>query len=167
AHRGALRRRARRTRPHRRRDPPSLSARSSPRASAARCVRSRWAGARPVALLLRDPPARDRDRAPDPVRRADSRRALGPLRLPRARAAADLARARVVAHRPDADRRALAGREARRPRRRSRRPGRDQPGGIRAPRRTWSAPARSDLPLRLGFLLRHALLVDPCALVEL
>ena len=68
------------------------------------------ARARAVVLLLRDPPPRHRDRAADPVRRPDPRRALGALRLPRTRAPAYLGRARGLARRPHADRRDLARR---------------------------------------------------------
>ena len=108
---------------------------------------------RAVGLLLRDPPARHRDRAADPVRRADPRRALGALRLPRTRPPAHLGRARPLARRPHAHRRDLARRPPQRSRRGRVRLGGNQLRGVRPDRR--ARRPRVAIPISLsawGFL---------------
>src|SRR5207302_275389 len=99
----------------------------------------------------RHPPRRDRDRARDPVRRADPGGALGTLRLRRACSAAHLARPRAGADRPRADRGDLESAPAERRRARGRRARRRHLRGLHPPRRARCAPARPDLALRLAW----------------
>ena len=121
-------------------------------------VRRVRARVRAVVLLPRDPPARDRDRAPRPVPRAAPRRPLGPLRLPRARAAPGVARAgaRALGARPD------RRRATRRDGLDCRDPLRGRGGGhlhaLHPPRRACGRRPRRGSAARVGFRLRGALL---------
>src|SRR5439155_11624231 len=117
--------------------------------------------------LLRDSPARGRNRLADPVRRADLRCALGSVRLPRARPPPYLGGARPLARRAHADRGDLARRTSQRSRGGRLWAGGDQFGRVLPDRRARRAGPRSDLSVCLGLSLRNDLLVAARTVVEL